>query len=759
MLLLVESTSKIRIKASIFGVVQGVGFRPFAYKLAKRYNLKGFIFNHSGGVELEVEGDKSSVFEFFIKLEAELPPLAKIENITKEQCPLKNYKDFEIIASVKSSTNTSIPADISICADCLAEMRDIKNRRYNYPFINCTNCGVRYSIINSLPYDRDKTSMKDFTMCKRCYDEYTNPNDRRYHAQPISCFDCGPKLSVLYKDATKEYDNVIDKIVLKIKEGACVAIKGVGGFHLVCDATNDVAIKKLRDAKQRATKPFAVMFDSLTAIKKVVDITDKESSLLLSLERPIVLADKKQTQSISFLVAPNIEKLGVFLPYTPIHILLLERLKSPIIATSANQSSEPIIKDEKEILQKLPFVDAILTYDRDIVHICDDSVVGVVDDREVFYRVARGYTPMSFYINSTKKILALGANQKSTITLAFDNTVVISPYIGNLNSISSVEYFVKVIDDFMNFYNFVPDIVVCDKHPNYESTLWAKEYKKKHNTVELIELQHHYAHSLSVMAEYNLFEKVLSFCFDGTGYGDDGVLWGCEVLLTSVDSYERVYHLKEFSLLGGEKAIKEPYRVALSLLFDIYSKDEILSMKNVVVEKFSKKEIETFYMMHTKGLNSPKTTSLGRMFDAIYAFMGEDSYINYEGESGLVLESYAKCCVLDEVYTFSIGKDGVISFDEMICEILKETDKTIIASKFINTIADMIVKISKQNKELPVILCGGVFQNLTLLKKVIQLFKNENIKYFIQQKTALNDGSISLGQAYYAINLQRNKNG
>ncbi len=646
--------------------------------------------------------------------------------------------------------------DISMCADCKEEMNDNSNRRYGYPFINCTNCGPRYTIIKNLPYDRDKTSMSHFTMCSECEKEYRNPNDRRYHAQPISCFNCGPKISLVSLDGSiqKESKEAIKTICDLIKKGESVGVKGLGGFHIVCDATNEAALKQLRLNKHRPTKPFAVMFKNISAIKKVCSLTKDDEELILSSERPIVIVSKKKQNYISKEIAPNIDKIGVFLPYTPLHELLLEELDIPIVATSANLSDEPIIRDAKELLQKMPYViEHILTYDREIVNACDDSVVESIKGNKIVLRMARGYAPQSLYLPKplSKKILALGAHQKSTIALAFDNNIVISPHIGDLSSIEAFEYFSRTLETLKRVYRFEPDIIVCDKHPRYDTTLWAKEYTKKHKDIELIELQHHYAHALACMAEHSLNEDVLAFCFDGTGYGDDGKIWGGEVFVANTHNYERVYGFKEFSLIGGEKALREPRRVGLSLLYEIFSLDEVLQMDCDIVNSYKAEELKTFHQMFQRQINTPKTSSLGRLFDGVYALSGHMQNLGYEGESGLMLETLSNKSSSDASYSFK-PQNGVIEYRDMICQILQEKNREKNAKKFISAISKIVIEISSEYPELPVVLSGGVFQNKVLVMQITKELRKLNKKYYMQNKTPLNDGGISLGQAYFAIN-------
>lgn len=756
MLLLAVSSSKQRIKIEIHGIVQGVGFRPFVYNLAQKYTLKGFVLNDGSGVKIEVEGLKKSLPLFLQDLEKLAPPLARIDEINHHQIELKNDTNFSIIISNKTAAITMISPDISLCDECKKEMNDTNNRRYNYPFTNCTNCGPRYTIIKELPYDRKNSSMAQFPLCDACQKEYDDPTNRRYHAQPISCYDCGVCLSVVDAMGEKKGDP-LGIIVEYINAGAVVAIKGLGGFHIVCDATNDVAVMHLRKQKRRAKKPLAVMFPTMASLKKETTLTEEENVLILSKERPIVLVKKNDFSILSQYIAPNIDKIGVFLPYTPLHEMLLKKIKKPLVATSANLKDEPIICNEKELFDKLhQVVEIALTYDREIVNACDDSVVMEVCGEPIILRLSRGFAPKSFPLmkKSDKKILALGANQKNTITLAFGENIIISAHIGDLNSLEAFEYFLRTMETFKKLYAFEPDTIVCDKHPNYETTKWAKEYVKNSKNIALLEVQHHYAHALSVMAEYNLDDTVLAFCFDGTGYGDDGILWGGEVLLATPQTYERILHVKEFSLLGGERAIKEPRRVALSLLFEYFSLEEVLEIDHKIINSYTKEEIQTLYVMKKRDINSPKCTSVGRLFDAMYAFSGFFEPLSYEGESGLVFEKYAKEVGGNERYSYLI-KNGVIDYKMMIQEVLLEKNPQKIAVKFINTMAKIVLDISLLYKQYPVVLSGGVFQNKLLLEKVIEHFKKHDINYYIQHQTPINDGGISFGQAYHALHVRR----
>ncbi|MGA1940805.1 carbamoyltransferase HypF [Arcobacter sp. YIC-310] len=739
-------SKKIKVK----GIVQGVGFRPYVYNLALKYDIKGWVNNDEEGVNIVLYASEKNCTKFIEELRSKPPVLSKIDSfevvkITEN----KEYKSFEIIQSTnENNKSTIISPDMAICQDCIDDINDKSNFRYNYALTNCTNCGSRYSIIKTVPYDRVNTSMSKFKLCSKCEEEYTNPTNRRYHAQPVACEECGPKV-VLYNKKEALFSNIeaIKKCADYINDGKIVAIKGLGGFHLLCDATNDESVKELRNRKNRPHKPFALMFENLNTIKTYTVISKKEEELLDSKEKPIVLVKKQKNTNLSFLVAPNIDRLGCFIAYTPLHHLLFRFFKKPLVATSANLKDEPIIRFKDEILEKLGHVvDFVLDFNRDIVNACDDSVIQVVNNNISKLRNARGYAPTTINLEkkTKKKILALGANQKSTISLAIENNIIVSPHIGDLNSIDSVEYFVRTIDTFKNFYDFEPDMIVCDKHPNYESVKWAKA-----QDFELVQVQHHYAHILSTMAEYKLKNDVLGISFDGTGYGDDGNIWGGEVFICNKNEYKRAYNLKYFKLLGGEKAVKEPKRVALSLLFDIYSLEEVLLLDNSVINAFSKSEIKLMHTMWQKGLNAPLTSSVGRLFDAVASIANLLHIQSYEGQTGLIIEqNYDK--TITESYDYRI-ENKQIDISQIIKQMLKDEDSKLICSKFINTLVRLILDISSTHKDLDVVLSGGVFQNKTLLELVCKKLKNQNTKYYYSKEIPLNDGGISVGQIYHII--------
>ena len=734
----------------IYGVVQGVGFRPFIYNLALKQTLKGYVTNNGDGVHIELNTTYKKLYKFMEQIQLKKPPLSQIEyfSITLKN-NTKSFDNFIIKKSENSSfISTHIPSDIAMCKECESELNDKTNRRYQYPFITCTNCGPRYSIIQNLPYDRKNTSMDKFKMCDKCKQEYTNPKDRRYHAQPIGCFECGVELSIYDNKLNKIEDNSknhIDNIVNHIKNGKIVAIKGIGGYHLVCDATDTKAVHLLRERKYRPSKPLAVMVKDIAMAKTIVTLNEKEKELLSSYNRPIVLCQQTTKNNISDLIAPNINQLGILLPYTPIHTLILDKLNSPIVVTSANISGEPISKRYDEIINLSHIWDYCLDNDRDIVNSCDDSIAFVENNKTFMLRIARGYSPKYLKLpkSTNKKILCLGANQKSTTGIIIKDKMILSPYIGDLNSIASINNFKSHINRLKRIYNFEPDMIVCDKHPSYESTKYAIELKKQNPNIELIQIQHHYAHILATMAINNITSKVLGVSFDGTGYGDDNNLWGGEFLVCDNNTYKRVVHFKYFKLLGGTIAIKEPRRVALSFLFDIYGKDT-LDMSNNTIDSFSLTELKTLYTLWEKNINSPLTSSCGRLFDAVASLLNIVQISSYEGESGLLMESLYDSTIT-EYFEFDVKNDE-INFSAIITQILNEKNNTIAISKFFNTLVQIIYEIGEKYK-LPIVLGGGVFQNRVLLRLLIQKIPN----IILPKEFIANDSAIAYGQAIAVV--------
>jgi len=717
------------------GAVQGVGFRPFVYTLAIKHTLKGFVFNDSCGVKMSLEGLDEQIESFEKDLYLLLPPLARIDKLSKASLELKNFKEFAILKSKETDLKHSLVSpDFAMCDECLKEMRDKSNRRYDYFFINCTNCGPRYSIIKTTPYDRLNTSMDPFRMCEECQKEYENPKERRYHAQPISCKECGPTLSLKDMSGRVISTNLvaIERFATLIKEGHIVAMKGMGGFHLMCDATNTKSIKKLRDKKNRPTKPFAVMMKSIETIESTCILSKSEKRRVSSSERPIVLLKTKQN-TLSPLIAPLIDRLGIFLAYTPLHVKLLDFLDSPIVATSANKSGEPLVTNEKDLRAKLSgIVEYYLDYNRKIVNSSDDSVVQVIGAKDLFMRASRGVTPMSMRVDCSEKrrILAVGAHQKSAIAIYMNNQIILSPYIGDLDNIATIEAFHKAIKVFQEFYNFKPDLIACDNHPLYESTTWAKS-----QNIAVVQVQHHYAHILACMLEHGIDEKVLGVAWDGTGYGDDGTIWGGEFFVCDRSEYERVAYFEPFLLLGGNVSIKDIRRIALSMIFDCED-DEIYGD---FLAKFSASELNPLKQMHKKELNSPKCSAVGRLFDMVAVISGVCSKVSYDGESGLILESLYDKSISE---SYDIYLDGeVIRYKHTIKEMIRDKNPSLIASKFINSLTNIVFTVS-QKYSLKTLLSGGVFQNRTLLESIIE--RDDSIIF--QNKLPMNDSSIAIGQ-------------
>ena len=753
----------------ITGLVQGVGFRPFVYRLAQEENLHGWVRNDAKGVRLHIEGHPEALARFQERLQKELPPLARIDSLDVTPTYAQGYQSFRIIDSKSGADKSaSVLPDVSLCEACLAEMKDPKNRRHRYPFITCTDCGPRYSIIRTVPYDRPNTSMAPFTMCASCRQEYEDPADRRYHAQPIGCWECGPRLEFWHQaegewmkmqskgDPQADSETFLEETARYIETGQIVAIKGLGGFHLVCDAANEAAVLRLRERKHRPTKPFALMIPSVESAKELAKITPSELALLRSKERPIVLLKKRHSCDLPEAVAPGIDRIGLMLPYTPLHHLLLERLNRPIVATSANLSDEPIIRDGETLRKKMgQVVDAVLDHNREILNACDDSVAQIIGDRVQWLRVARGIAPLSIPlqgVDHAPPILAVGANQKNTIALSLGDKIVISPHIGDLNSIEAMEYFTRTVETFRRFYDFAPETVVCDLHPGYETTKWARELKMKNENLKIVRVQHHYAHVLAVMAEHGYRGKVLAFAFDGTGYGVDGTIWGGEVMVADTQSFERIAHLRPFRLLGGEKAVKEPRRAALALLFELFGLEEILAMENPAEKAFKPAEIRLLHQSWQKGLNAPVSTSMGRLFDAVASLAGVCQHQSYEGESGLRLEAWSGDNRQSHRPLFKIEKD-LVDWAPLVRTLAQ--GKTDAARAFIPALAQTIAHFADLHRDLPIVLSGGVFQNRTLMQACLKSPFADRL--MLSKSLPPNDAAIAPGQLYFALRSDSNR--
>ncbi|MEH6462965.1 MAG: carbamoyltransferase HypF [Shewanella psychromarinicola] len=772
------------------GIVQGVGFRPFVFRLAHQLNLVGSVLNNHLGVTILLQGRSEIIEQFIETLTHSPPPLARIDAIELTHQPqLSIFHRFSIIDSHISAgehAKVAISADKSICQDCLDDINDPHNRHYQYPFTNCTNCGPRYTIINALPYDRCNTAMADFVMCDNCRDAYTDPLNRRYHAQPVSCPHCGPQLSFSAINASDEflYDSSmlmpLEQAVEMINRGGIVAIKGLGGFHLVCDATNNNAVMALRQRKQRPAKPLAIMVRNLAQAQLCVSGTEAEWLVLTSPEKPITLMQKRQHSDIELspLLAPGIDRLGVFLPYTPLHHLLMQRLNKPIVATSANRSGEPIIGNIAEIEQHLGHVvNGILDHNRPIINACDDSVVQVIDEQVQVIRLARGYAPLTINLHSPmlsdsqNSVLAVGAQQKNTVAFGFADNLIVSPHIGDLFSLEAQHYFTQSLATFKRLYDFNPSHIVHDNHPQYSPTQWAINYQSEHNLPQshCIGIQHHFAHVLSVMAMHQRTDQVLGFSFDGTGLGDDGVLWGSEVMLADVNGFTTVAHFSSFKLIGGEQAIKHPVRILLALLFEQMTLQQVLALPIAAIQNLGKKTVTNLYQLWHNNSHCIECRSVGRLFDALAVALDFIGSSQYEGQAGMMIETAAndysnhpkRQPLSIRLNTVSHNEPEPIQWHssdfitQLVNLVINHSQTPYIKQQvcwhFIDAISQQLDHIGQQYPQLPQVFCGGVFQNKTLLSQCIDDCRRGERQFLPSGHIPINDGGIALGQLWYAI--------
>ncbi|ECL2635357.1 carbamoyltransferase HypF [Campylobacter coli] len=722
-------------KLQISGLVQGVGFRPLVYELALKSKLFGEVRNDGFGVEIILACTQKECQNFIENLKNHLPPLARIDQLIITQISISNYENFSITPSLENTKSTPMLSDFALCKECKKEFFDEKNPRFLYPFITCTHCGPRFSIIKNLPYDRCNTTMEALKMCEFCKSEYEDPKNRRFHAQPISCPQC--KIDVFLKNKKGEIlaqdDEAFKTCAKLLKQGKILAIKGMGGFHLMCDAFNLEAIKELRLRKNRPKKPFALMCRDMSDAKELCFV-DEEEELLGSILAPIVILKAKKAFS---LIAPDVDKLGIMLAYTPLHLLLFRYFDGVLVATSANLSGESIIKDEDNLLKKLGNVfDFYLDYAREIHNPSDDSIAQVVNGKTMFLRTSRGLNPTYLEIKSDKKgvFLALGSELKNEFVIFYENKLLISPYIGDLKSVDVHERFFSLLDFFKQSYDLSFDQILCDKHPNFSYT------KEFYNTYKI---QHHYAHFCALYFEYEKEfkkdEKALGFIFDGTGYGDDGKIWGGEVFVGNLKEYERIAHFENFTLINSD--IKNIQNLALSLIFHYDLEDKAQEF----LAKIPKIELENLKKIYSH--SNLQTSSLGRIIDAFGSIVFNMEKISYEAQIGLMCEAF-----YDENLDFSyelFSKDGEINFKELIEGALKD-EKTKAITGMFNALANFIIDFSK-DYDLKVLLSGGVFQNKTLL----EILKAKNFDFFVPLKYPCNDSSIALGQMVHFLNLEK----
>lgn len=775
--MLTENKKISRLRIKIQGAVQGVGFRPFVYKLARVFQLKGWVSNSSQGVVIEAEGEKEILKDFLISLEKEKPELARIQEFESDILEPAGYDDFEIRESSDSGEKSALVLpDIAVCADCLKDILNPRDRRYYYPFTNCVNCGPRYSILEKLPYDRENTTMKRFRICKKCLEEYQDPSNRRFHAQPTACPDCGPTLKFCDRNGKimRKGDEALFFAAQKVSDGFILAVKGLGGFHLVVDARNTEAVNLLRERKHRKEKPFAVMVPSMEWVRKLVQVSKLEEKKLLSPEAPIVLLRRlsQNLEDVSSAVAPANPYLGIMLPYTPLHYLFLKELTFPIVATSGNLSEEPICVDETEAFFRLGgTADYFLIHDRPIARPVDDSVVRILWDQIMILRRSRGYAPFPIRVDETlPAIIGVGGHLKNAVSISCGKKVFISQHIGDLGNVQGFEVLKKTIQDLSRIYDLKPAVIACDLHPDYRSTHYAEELAEKEGA-QLVRVQHHYAHSLSGMTENRLKPPFLSVAWDGTGYGEDGTVWGGEFLKITDDSFKRVAHLRLFPLPGGEKAVTKPKRAGFGLIYELFKGrlDEVSDLE--FWKLFSSQEIKILKTMLEKKINSPLTSSAGRLFDAAAAITGVCFDASFEGQAAVKLEfaAYGSGRLAEkEKYPFRLVGTGseawmpiALDWEPMVFEMLKEIKRKVsismISVKFHNTLSDMIVSAAHQIGLKQILLTGGCFQNKYLVERTAANLKSEGFELYLHHQIPPNDGGIALGQVMAASRVFRDQ--
>ncbi len=740
----------------IEGIVQGVGFRPFVYQLADRLCLNGWVRNDSRGVTIEVEGSVESLHDFGVSLQKEKPPLAVITNLVSQEIPLENAKSFLISSSGKDlASRVQIAPDSFVCDDCLNELFDPTDRRYLYPFINCTNCGPRYTIVTGIPYDRPLTTMAEFTMCPECLAEYENPRSRRFHAQPNACFKCGPQLSLLDSKGQLMTDDPLTAALNALQQGKIVAIKGIGGYHLAVDATNDDAVLTLRRRKERDEKPFAVMSRDLVAVREFSEVNDDEERLLSTAECPIVLLKKSARPILAEAIAPGNKYFGVMLPYTPLHHLLLSGNLATLVMTSANRTDDPIAYRDSEALNRLATIaDMFLVNNRRIETRTEDSIVRMIADKAMITRRSRGFVPRRLMLPTVQKsVLAVGAELKNTVCLTRGENAFLSQHIGDLKNLDVYDAFKQTITHLKHILETEPVSVAHDLHPDY----YSSRYARSESSLPCIAVQHHHAHLASCLAEHCVGERVIGVCFDGAGYGSDGHIWGGEFLLGDVKEYQRVGHFRYLPMPGGDLATASPWRMALSCLQDLYSD---IPAKNVALRGIPEADWRLVAQATEKGLNAPLTSSCGRLFDAVSALIGLRQHVTFEGQAAIELEMRADP---DQkmVYPYELIDDsGQVLFDSrpMLGKIIDEhqagTTTAAISGRFHATLADMVTTICDhlrtQSGLHTVVLSGGVFQNalLTLLTK--GLLTRAGFNVLTHSLVPPNDGGLALGQAVIA---------
>ena len=774
-------------KIEVYGRVQSVGFRPYIYNLAKKIGIKGYVKNKTSYVEIVVNAEDELRIEEFLKNIKSIPLPAKVEKVVVEDYDVI-FNDFYILESEEIQPHLLyIPAEIKTCQNCLEELFDSKNRRYFYPFINCTHCGPRFTIIKKLPYDRKNTTMDVFLMCEKCEEEYNNPQNRRFHAQPNSCYDCGPNIelidnknNILFKKAkdSKDIEEILKFVVNEILSGKIFAIKSYGGFHLVCDATNDDTVLRLRKSKYREFKPFAMMADNVGTIKKYCYVSSDEEEVLNSPQAPIVLLTKKRDDEISKYVAPDSLYFGFMLTYTPLQFLIFYFLKKqkniPLIMTSGNISDEPQVYKDEDAYNKLSNItDYFLTYDREINIRCDDSVVRVFKNDLYFIRRSRGYSPEPLFLNFEykKDILCFGADLKNTFCLAKNNFIILSHHIGDLDNLEAIESYKNSIKYYLETFKFRPEVVVCDLHPLYISSKIAQEFAEENN-VEVLKVQHHYAHMLSCMLDNEMFDKSIGVIFDGTGYGLDGKIWGSEFLVSDTKSFIRKGHFDYIKLLSGDLGIKQPYRVAVGFLYEEYKDRNLIKKFYEKISSVDKlPDFEDLYssvkFLIDNKINIAEVCGIGRIFDVVGVFCGVGVLNYYEGQIPTLCEFYATKKFegiknKDLFYSYEIkNEDGiyVLNTRGLLKKIFEdvflnsENIENVLAKFHLTLIyitTDILLKIRDELGINKIVISGGVFQNKIFFETLVNLLKKESFEVYYHKRFPTNDGGISAGQSLAA---------
>lgn len=762
-----EKNMEKRYRITIRGAVQGVGFRPFVYRSATQLGLSGWIVNDPAGVTIEVEGSAKSLDNMLDILRNEKPVHSYYQYFNVATLDLEGYSTFKIKESnIQGSKKVLMQPEIATCKECLEEVFDPKNRRYLYPFTNCTHCGPRYSIITGLPYDRSQTTMNNFVMCERCQKEYEDPKNRRFHAQPNACPDCGPHVELWSEQGNTlaTHHKAIEMAAGEIKRGKIVALKGLGGFQLLVDATSEEAVSRLRQRKNREEKPLALMVPSLKIAGETCLVSKEEEELLTSAEAPIVILNRKKggESDVADSVAPENPTLGIMLPYTPLHHILMRLVNGPVVATSGNLSDEPICIDENEALERMGGIaDFYVVHNRPIERHVDDSVVRMIAGKPTLLRRARGYAPFPIRVAASEQdqsqelptCLAVGGHLKNTVAVNRDTNLFVSQHIGDLDTYEATKAYHKVIEDLPALYDLEPEWIVHDDHPEYYSTkdAFSKNLPK-------IGLQHHYAHVLSCMAEHDLEGPVLGVVWDGTGFGPDKTIWGGEFLIADRNSWMRAGTFRKILLPGGNRAIKEPRRSAIGLLYEILG-ERVFDRTDVAsIQAFTKSERRIIRRMLNQTINTHSTTSSGRLFDAVASILEIKQKISFEGQAAMALEFLISQTDSMGVYPYKIYRNGslqMVDWEPLILEILEDLNSLNVAEisvKFHNTLSDIIVEMAKLVGREKVVLSGGCFQNVYLSEKTINNLSKDGFQVYWHQQIPPNDGGISAGQLFYALN-------